>query len=178
MSFCSTIEHRRSGQFLSLALHTIAMADPIMRIEDARYEAREGRKKSRRPSRKNESKQFDLFPLTKEQAESFAGFAKTLRYFLESYQEDVIKTKPKDNRKMWGPGGRLHDLEYCDYEFYDFWYHMIRDLSPEVWETRVKELEKIGENSIVEDYEPSIKFLYQINARALWEHESHRRGCF
>ena len=170
MSFCGTIRDRNSGQFLTLALHTIVLYDPLIKVEDLRHETR-GRKKV-------DTSQLALFPLTEKQAVEHASFAKTLRYFLEAYQEDVIKTKPKDDRNMFGRNGRLYGLEFCEYDFYDFWYGIIKQKGVEKFEQKVQLLEKIGENVPLDDYEPAIKFLSEINSRALAHHRYNQGGCF
>lgn len=178
MGFCGTIRDRHSGEFLTLALHTIVMYDPLIRIEDARYEMREGRKRQRRPRPEDSPKQLKMFPLTEEQAKDFESFGRTLRYFLESYQEEVTKTRPRSKDKLFGPDGRLHNLEYCSYEFYKFWYGFITTVGVKKFEEQVNRIEQIGQNTNLDDFEPTIKFLSHINSRALAEHNYHRGGCF
>lgn len=182
MSFCGTIEHRRSNEFLTLALHCIVLYDPLLAIEDARYEGKRGKKRTSRKRRGEqqpvtETGQLQMFPLTNEQREEYASFAKTLQYFLDSYREDVTKTKPKTGEKMWGAGGRLDGLDYCDYEFYDFWYGMIKRDEAK-FEEQTKALAALGEGVLPGDCKPTIDFLSSVNGWALHRHEDARRGCF
>jgi hypothetical protein len=180
MSFCGTIEHNRGARFLTLALHCIVLNDPLLAIEDARYEGREGRKRTSRKRRSEpvtEAGQLQMFPLTTEQRAEYAKLAKTMRYFLDSYREDVTKTKPKTGQRMFGEGGRLDGLEYCDYEFYDFWYGMIKRDEAK-FEEQAEALAKLGEGVVPDDCKPTIDFLSSVNGWALHRHEDSRGGCF
>lgn len=182
MSFCGTLEHNRGVKFLTLALHCIVLNDPLLAIEDARYEGREGKKRTGRKRRGEqqpvtETGQLQMFPLTTEQRAEYASLAKTMRYFLDSYREDVTKTKPKTSDKMFGAGGRLDGLEYCDYEFYDFWYGMIRRDEAK-FEEQAEALAKLGEGVVPGDCHATIDFLSSMNGWALSKHESFRGGCF
>lgn len=167
MSFCGTLEHNRDAGFLTLAIHCIALYDPLITIMDSQYE---GKKKK---------EQLELFPLSVEQRKDFAKLVKTLRYFLEAYRQDEIETKPKDKKNLWGLNGKCQGLDYCDYEFYAFWYNFIRGFKDDFeFEKQVDLLDNIAQGTPLKSYEPSIKFLSKLNSVALGQHNSNRRGCF
>ncbi len=166
MSFCSTLEHNRGAGFLTLALHCIALYDPLMKIMDERYE------------KKAKKGQLEMFALTTTQRKDFAGLVKTLRYFLDTYRREEIKTKPK-RKEPFSFLGETRGLEYCDYEFYSFWYGFIRSFKDDfAFEKQVDILDKIAQGEPMKDYEPAIKFLSKLNSVALGRHNSYRRGCF
>lgn len=181
MSFCGTIEHRRSLEFLTLALHTIALYDPLLHIEDARYEAKQGKKRTARKRRGEqqpvtETGQLTMFPLSNKQREEYVSFAKTLLYFLKTYRQEVTKTMPKD-KDGWSFIEATADLDYCGHEFYDFWYSLIKK-DEAGFEKQAKMIVGLGEGTVPDDCEPTIKFLSLVNAWALSRHNSQRGGCF
>src|SRR5271157_3455071 len=166
MSFCGTLEHNRGGEFLTLALQCIVLYDPLLKIMDDRYS-----------EKKSKKGQLEMFPLTTKQRKEYTNLVKTLRYFLDVYREDEIKTKPKS--KAANMFTRTKDLEFCDYEFYAFWYSFIRGFKSDTeFEKQVDLLDKIGQGVPMDDYEPAIKFLSKLNSVALGRHNSYRGGCF
>lgn len=175
--FCATVG-RYDGKFLTLALQAIVMYDPLMRIEDARYEMRTSKKKSRRPRPEENPTQLSMFPLDKKRAEEFAKMGKTMRFFLEVYQEEVTKTRKRKNENLFGPTGRLHGLDFTEYEFFAFWKNFIRHIGEKKFEEQLKRIEQVGENVVLDDYEPTIKFLSSLNSMALCSHNMGRGGCF
>lgn len=168
MGFCGTLEHNRGAGFLTLALHCIALYDPLLRFEDSKFELKkEG--------------QLELFSLTVKQREDYAKFVKTLSYFLDTYRREEIKTKSKrDNPLSYSE--ETQGLDYCDYEFYDFWYAFIRSFKDDFeFEKQVNTLDQIAHGEPLKTYEPSIQFLSTLNSRALSRHSHssfHRRRCF
>jgi hypothetical protein len=166
MTFCGTIEHNRGGGFLTLALHCVVLYDPLLKIMDERYE-------------KNKKKgQLEMFPLDSKQRKDYASLVKTLRYFLDTYRRERLKTKAK-RKDPWSFLEETRNLEYCDYEFYDFWYGFIAGFKNDLeFEKEVDTLDQIAQGEPLKDYEPAIKFLSKLNSVALGRHNSYRRGCF
>lgn len=117
-----------------------------------------------------------MFPLTVKQRQEYANFTKTLRYFLEVYREEELKTKPKG--EPFSVFERTRGLDYCEYEYYTFWYGIIRRLGDGEFEKQIGLLEAIADGTPLTDYEPAIKFLSMINGAALSQHRSYRGGCF
>jgi hypothetical protein len=107
MTFCGTLEHNRGGGFLTLALTCVVLYDPLLKIMDERYE-----KDTKKAA------QLEMFPLTTKQRKEYANLAKTLRYFLDVYRREKIKTLPK-RKDPWSFLDETRNLEFCDYEFYD-----------------------------------------------------------
>lgn len=170
MTFCGTLEHNRGAGFLTLALHCIALYDPLLKIMDERYEKGRGKDKKK-------VGQLEMFPLTTDQREDYAGFVRTLRYFLDTYRREKLKTKPK--REPFSFLDETRYLDYCDYEFYDFWYGFIGGFKNDLeFEKQVDILDQIAQGEPLKDYEPAIKFLSKLNSVALGRHNSYRRGCF
>lgn len=158
MTFCGTLEHNRGGGFLTLALHCVVLYDPLLKIMDERYG------------------QLELFPLTVKQRKDYASLVKTLRYFLDVYREEKLKTKPKSEPFSFE---RSRGLEFCDYEFFDFWYGFIGGFKNDLeFEKQVDILDQVAQGEPLKDYEPAIKFLSRLNSVALGRHNSYRRGCF
>jgi len=165
MTFCGTFRNREEAGFLTLALHCIALYDPLLKIEDGRYE-------------KEKRGQLELFPLTTNQRKDFAKFVKTLRYFLDVYRRETIKTKPK-LKDPWSFIDKTRGLDYCDYVFYDFWFSFIRSFKNDFeFEQRVNMLDSIAQGVRLGTYESTIKFLSKLNSIALYRHHSYSRGCF
>ena len=175
MSFCGTLEHNRGAGFLTLALHCIVLQDPLLAIEDARGEKNPTRKRRGDTEPVTEAGQLQMFPISTKVREEYFSLAKTMRYFLDAYQEDEVKTKPKGSVSMFA---RTAGLEYCDYEFYGFWYSFIRSEKEEKFEQDIEMLEKLGEGIVPKDCMPTIKFLSKLNSTALYKHNSYRGGCF
>ena len=166
MTFCGTLEHNRGGGFLTLALHCIVLYDPLLKIMDDRYEA------------KDKKGQLELFELTDKQRKDYTKLVRVLRYFLDSYRREEIKTKPK-RKDPWSFLDETRDLDYCDYEFYGFWYGFISSFKDDFeFEKEVDILDQIAQGEQLKDYEPAIKFLSRLNSVALGRHNSYRRGCF
>jgi hypothetical protein len=176
MSFCGTHRANRNAGFLALALHTIVMYDPLMRVEDARFEMREGKRRQRRPQPEIRKVQLEIFPFEKKIVDDFESLGKTLRYFFTSYRQEVTKSLPKP--EAWSFVTETAGLEYCDYEFYRFWYGLITTVGEAEFEKELTCVEYIGKGIPLDDYEPTIKFLSRINSRALAEHNYNRGGCF
>ncbi len=162
MTFCGTLEHNRGAGFLTLAIHCIALYDPLMKIEDERGEAKDG--------------QMEMFSLTTKQRKDYGKFAATLHYFLNIYRQEELKTQPKGDPFSFFE--RTRGLDYCEYEFYNFWYGIIRRSGDDEFEKQVALLDQIAEGTPLADYEPTIKFLSTINSVALGQHRSYRGGCF
>jgi len=166
MTFCGTLEHNRGAGFLTLALHCVVLYDPLLKVMDDRYEA------------KKKKGQLELFALTDKQRKEYSKLVKVLRYFLDSYRREEIKTKPK-NKDPWKFLEQTRGLEYCDYEFYGFWYGFIGGFKDDFeFEKEVDTLDQIAQGEPLKDYEPAIKFLSKLNSVALGRHNSYRRGCF
>jgi hypothetical protein len=166
MTFCGTLEHNRGAGFLTLALQCVVLYDPLLKIMDERYES------------KSEKGQLEMFPLTTKQRKEYASLVKTLRYFLGTYRRERLKTLPK-KKDPWAFLDETHNLEYCDYEFYDFWYGFISGFKNDLeFEKQVDILDQIAQGESLKDYEPAIKFLSKLNSVALGRHNSYRRGCF
>jgi hypothetical protein len=167
MTFCGTLEHNRGGGFLTLALTCVVLYDPLLKIMDERYE-----KDTKKAA------QLEMFPLTTKQRKEYANLAKTLRYFLDVYRREKIKTLPK-RKDPWSFLDETRNLEFCDYEFYDFWYGFIGGFKNDLeFEKQVDILDQIAQGEPLKDYEPAIKFLSKLNSVALGRHNSYRRGCF
>jgi hypothetical protein len=178
MTFCGTIG-RYDGKFLSLAMTCILLNDPLLEMEDARYISKKKKDKRRGEQMAvTPEGQYQMFPLTTKQRDEFEKFGKTLRYFLEVFREDEIKIKPKTERKLYGLDGWLAKLDWCDYEFYGFWFNIIRRYGHEKFEEYVDMVDKVGQGVPMDDYHPLIKFFSGLNSWALHEHESYRGGCF
>jgi len=166
MTFCGTLEHNRGGGFLTLALTCVVLYDPLLKITDERYES------------KGKKGQLEMFPLTTKQRKEYAGLAKTLRYFLDTYRREKLKTLPK-RKDPWSFFEETRGLEFCDYEFYDFWYGFIGGFKNDLeFEKQVDILDQIAQGEPLKDYEPAIKFLSKLNSVALGRHNSYRMGCF
>jgi hypothetical protein len=169
MTFCGTLEHNRGAGFLTLALTCVVLYDPLLKIMDERYE------KGWLSGKKG---QLEMFPLTTKQRKEYAGLVKTLRYFLDVYRREEIKTKPK-RKDPWSFLNETRGLEFCDYEFHGFWYGFISGFKNDFeFEKQVDILDQIAQGEPLKDYEPAIKFLSKLNSVALGRHNSYRRGCF
>ena len=162
MSFCSTLEHNRGANFLSLALTCVVMYSPLIDIADAQPKKGKG--------------QLEMFSLTTKQREEFVSLVKTLRYFLEVYREEKLKIKSKSNGDFFE---RTKNLEFSDYEFYGFWYNFISGFKIDSeFEKQIDILDQIAHGESLKSYEPAIKFLSKLNSVALSRHNSYRGGCF
>lgn len=163
MSFCGTLEHNRFGGFLTLALQAMVMYNPLLDIEDARGTHKTG--------------QLEMFKLTVKQREEYISLVKTMRYFLDVYREEKLKTKPKSKNDNFFE--RTKGLEFCEYAFFDFWYSFIAGFKSDAeFERQIDLLDKIGHGYPMKDYMPAIKFLSKLNSVALGRHNMSRRGCF
>jgi hypothetical protein len=152
------------GKFLTLSLECIILIDPLLELVE-----RQGKKRSkpRKPligiSHTDENGQMLMFPIPTERRIEYDKFARTLEHFLPDN-----KKAGSDFRVDW-------NLEFTRYEFYEFFERFTDDLP-----AAIKDLKRLAAGEQLEDYEPLIKFLGNVQSAALWAHEglSRRGGCF
>jgi hypothetical protein len=165
MNWCGTIEADNRMKMLTLALHCCTMNTVLMDLADAEYNDAKTKKKCRksRTPQTEENGQMRLFPLTTEQREEFSKFAKNLRHFLHEGEER------KHDDAYWK---EYAELEYTKYEF----YKLFGQFTDDELKAAIEPLEKLGAGEALDDYEPLIKFIGEVQSYANWFYGSGE--CF